>query len=74
MMPATAEEPAALAYLRMPAVQPCNPIYATAGMQDVISRARLKLFSRTSDIVRRSWRIREALATRDPLRRTDCVL
>jgi hypothetical protein len=49
MMPATAEEPAALAYRRRPTVQPCNPIHATAGMQDVISRARLKLFSRTSD-------------------------
>ena len=73
MMPATAEEPAALAYLRMPAVQSCNPIYATAGMQDVISRARLKLFSTTSDIEGGCVRLEKPLAPENSPRRTDCV-
>src|SRR2546425_13168785 len=48
---ATAQEPAALASRRLPAVQRrCNPSHATAYVQDVISGACLKLFSRTSDI------------------------
>jgi hypothetical protein len=34
----------------MPAVQPCNPIYALVRMQDVIFCTRLTLFSRMSDI------------------------
>jgi len=49
-VPATAEEPAALASRRLPAVQHrCNAIWAAACVQDVISGARLKLFSCMSD-------------------------
>ncbi len=66
-MPATAEEPAAIAYLRMPAVQLCNPIYATAGMQDVIFRARLKLFSMASDIEGGCVRLEKPLPPEIPL-------
>ena len=49
-MPVTAAEPAAIAHLCMPAVEPCNPIHVPTCMQDVVSGARLELFSRTSDI------------------------
>ena len=67
MVPATAEEPAAIAYLRMPAVQPCNPIYAMVRMQDVIFRARLKLFSRPSDIEGGCVRLEKPLPPAIPL-------
>ena len=50
MVPATAEESAAITHLCMLALQPCNPIYAMVRMQDVIFRAHLTLFSRPSNI------------------------